>query len=275
MCTMCRQRCTRFWGAGTCKWPGAAGGLAVLDIIEKKPFLRVHLDLLPALGGFQAAYLAYDTTNRAVGLLISAQLILSDPEMSPLTCDAAVMASLSRCMFRIVAHTASSGAAASMRSDPANWLRELTDGAVAMSVAGGDHVAAGQVPLLSNKYAHAAVQFKKELTPDPEVEAAEMAKAAGSESAANSGAKKEATAHGDGVADSGGAAKLAAFAKAAAAAAAAGTQTDEPTVETSDDEFQVEEQPEFKAVLEQVGDDWLHVAVLSQWQQMRDSMVAA
>lgn len=248
----------------------------MLDIIEKKPFLRVHLDLLPALGGFQAAYLAYDTTNRAVGLLISAQLILADQDMSPLTADAPAMASLSRCMFRIVAHTASSGAAASMRSDPAHWLRELTDGAVAMSVAGGDHVAGGQVPLLSNKYAHAAVQFKKELTPDPDVEAAEKAKAEEAEAAAKTdGEKKEAAAKADGMADSGGAAKLAAFAKAAAAAAAAGTQADEAELFASDEVFQVEEQPEVKAVLEQVGDDWLHMAVLSQWQQMRDAVVTA
>lgn len=51
----------------------------------------------------------------------------------------------------------------------AHWLRELTDGAVAMSVGGGAWQAGEMVPLLSNQYAHSAVQFKKELTPDPEV----------------------------------------------------------------------------------------------------------
>lgn len=104
--------------AGTCKWPGASGGLAVLDIIEKKPFLRIYVHLLPAMGGFQAAYLAYDTTNRAVGLLVCAQLIFNDSNMSALTAEASDMAAASRCLFRIVAHTASSGAAASMRANP-------------------------------------------------------------------------------------------------------------------------------------------------------------
>lgn len=107
---------------GTCKWPGAAGGLAVLDIIEKKPFLRIYMHLLPAVGGFQAAYLAYDTTNRAVGLLVCAQLIFGDEGMNALTAEAADMAAASRCLFRIVAHTASSGAAASMRANPVRHL---------------------------------------------------------------------------------------------------------------------------------------------------------
>lgn len=261
--------------AGMCKWSGAAGGLAVLDIIEKKPFLRVHLDLLPALGGFQAAYLAYDTTNRAVGLLVSAQLILADPDLSPLTTDASAMASNSRCMFRIVAHTASSGAAASMRSDPAHWLRELTDGSVVMSVDGRDLASGSQIPLLSNKYAHAAVQFKKDLTPDPEVEGAEQADDDKRQGEPDHDVDPTSAGKADGMADSGGAATLAAFAKAAAAAAAAGTQAEENAVEYLDEQFQVEEQPEVKAVLEQVGDDWLHMAVLSQWQQMRDAAASA
>lgn len=247
----------------------------MLDIIEKKPFLRVHLDLLPALGGFQAAYLAYDTTNRAVGLLISAQLILAHPHVSPLTMDAPDMAALSRCVFRIVAHTASSGAAASMRSDPAHWLRELTDGAVVMSVAGTERSVSGQVPLLSNKYAHAAVQYKKELTPDPEAEAGDEAKTQDEDAAIKlEEEQRKSVTKTDGVVDSGGAAKLAAFAKAAAAAAAAGTLAEDIMVTESED-FQVEEQPEVKAVQEQVGDDWLHMAVLSQWQQMRDAVAIA
>lgn len=51
----------------------------------------------------------------------------------------------------------------------AHWLRELTDNSVAMSVGGGEWNKGEMVPLLSNQYAHAAVQYKKELTPDPEV----------------------------------------------------------------------------------------------------------
>jgi hypothetical protein len=51
----------------------------------------------------------------------------------------------------------------------AHWLRELTDGSVAMTVGGGEWNKGEMVPLLSNQYAHAAVQFKKELTPNPEV----------------------------------------------------------------------------------------------------------
>lgn len=112
--------------AGTCKWPGASGGLAVLDVIEKKPFLRIYMHLLPAIGGFQAAYLAYDTTNRAVGLLVCAQLIFNDPAMSPLTGEPSEMAAAARCLFRIVAHTASSGAAASMRTNPVRAESILT-----------------------------------------------------------------------------------------------------------------------------------------------------
>ena len=51
----------------------------------------------------------------------------------------------------------------------AHWLRELTDDSVSMSVGGGNWNAGEMVPLLSNQYAHAEVQYKKELTPDPEV----------------------------------------------------------------------------------------------------------
>lgn len=50
-----------------------------------------------------------------------------------------------------------------------HWLRELTDGSVTMSVGGGEWNQGEMVPLLSNQYAHAAVMYKKELTPDPEV----------------------------------------------------------------------------------------------------------
>ena len=252
----------------------------MLDIIEKKPFLRVYLHLLPALGGFQAAYLAYDTTNRAVGLLVCAQLIMSDGSLSALTADAADMARTSRCLFRIVAHTASSGAAQSMRANAAHWLRELTDGAVAMSVGGADVAAAAATPLLSNEYAHAAVQFKKELTPDPEVMAAlqaaedaaaraeEEKKAKEEEKKARKEEERRKKARRGGMADAGGAAKLAAFAKAAAAKAQEGTAEE-------GGEGAGEEEEEVVEVKEQIGDDWLHTAVLSQWQMMRDASSAA
>jgi hypothetical protein len=254
----------------------------VLDIIEKKPFLRVYMHLLPALGGFQAAYLAYDTTNRAVGLLVCAQVIVNDGTLTALTAEAADMARASRCLFRIVAHTASAGAAQSMRANAAHWLRELTDGAVSMSVGGGDLDAGAATPLLSNEYAHAAMQFKKELTPDPEemarlqaeadaaAAAEEERRAAEEEKKARKEEERRKQARRGGMADAGGAAKLAAFAKAAVAA-------QEAPVEAPADAAAGGSQPEAAAadVKEQVGDDWLHTAVLSQWQQMRDASAAA
>ena len=268
--------------AGTCAFPGAKGGLAVLDILEKKPFRQVYLHLLPALGGFQAAYLAYDTTNRAVGVVVCAQLVVTDAELSPLTADAAVMAASARCVMRFVAHTASAGAAASMRQNPAHWLQELTDGSVHAAVAATRGDAPAAAPLLSNKYAHIAVQFYKDLTPDPEAEAAAAAAAAEAEEAAAAaegeeggggggrGRKKDARGMQDAAA---GLAQLAhrkakkeadaAASEAAAADAAAAGEAAAPA------------EPEVGDVAEQTGDDWLHIAVLSQWQQLHDAAAKA
>lgn len=109
--------------AGTCKWAGARGGLAVLDVIETTPFKQVYLQLLPMLGGYQAGYLAYDIANRAVGLVICAQLVITEPGVSPLTAPAATMAAAARCVIRVIAHSASRDAIDSMRSNPENWLQ--------------------------------------------------------------------------------------------------------------------------------------------------------
>ena len=249
---------------------GAKGALAVLDIIEKKPFQQIYLRLLPALGGYQAAYLAYDTTNRAVGLLVTAQLVLTNTELSPLTADAVDMAEAAHAVLRITAHTASPGAAASMREQPAHWLRELTDGAVHMAVAAthGAHRAAA--PLLSNKYAHAAVQFYKDLTPDDEAAAAEAEAAENGE--AEKGEKKEAK--GMQEAAAGLAALAARKAKREAAEAAEAEREAERAAAKEADA--AEPEPEGAGeIAEQTGDDWLHIAVLSHWQQMHDAAVAA
>lgn len=109
--------------AGTCKWAGARGGLAVLDNIETTPFKQVYLQLLPSLGGYQAGYLAYDIANRAVGLVICAQLVITEPGVSPLTAPAATMAAAARCVVRVIAHSASREAIDSMRSNPEHWLQ--------------------------------------------------------------------------------------------------------------------------------------------------------
>ena len=255
---------------------GAKGALAVLDIIEKKPFQQIYLRLLPALGGYQAAYLAYDTTNRAVGLLVTAQLVLTNTELSPLTADAVDMAEAAHAVLRITAHTASPGAAASMREQPAHWLRELTDGAVHMAVAAthGAHRAAA--PLLSNKYAHAAVQFYKDLTPDDEAAAAAAAAAAEAEAAENGEAEKGEKKEAKGMQEA--AAGLAALAarKAKREAAEAAEAEREAERAAAKEAGAAEPEPEGAGeIAEQTGDDWLHIAVLSHWQQMHDAAVAA
>jgi hypothetical protein len=248
--------------AGTCIFPGAKGGLAVLDIIEKKPFHQVYMHLLPSLGGYQAAYLAYDTTNRAVGLLVCAQLVMTDAELSPLTADAADMAACARCVIRVIVHTASLGAAASMRANPAHWLRELTDGSVSMAVAATKGVAP-PAPLLSNRYAHVAVQFHKDLTPDPDAEVAAVETGAEGE---EDGEKLQAKGMQEAAA---GLAKLAHSKAKKDAAAAAEVDSTSAAGGQQQEELQVEE------IAEQTGDDWMHIAVLSQWQQMHDAAAQA
>lgn len=76
-----------------------------------------------------------------------------------------------------------------------------------------------------------------------------------------------------GMADAGGAAKLAAFAKAAVAAQGTG-KGEEGAAEGVGGEVSAEED-EAVVVQEQIGDDWLHTAVLSHWQMMRDASAAA
>jgi hypothetical protein len=258
--------------AGTCIFPGAKGALAVLDIIEKKPFQQIYLDLLPALGGYQAAYLAYDTTNRAVGLLVCAQLIMTDSTLSPLTADAADMAECAHAVLRFTAHTASPGAAAKMRENPSHWLQELTDGTVHMAIAATHGAAVVEAPLLSNKYAHAAVQFYKDLTPDEEAEAAAAAAAAEAEAAKDAEVNEEKKGKKESKGMQEAAAGLASVARrkakrdaeAAAAAAAAEEKAEE-----------VEKQPHVASIAEQTGDDWMHMAVLSLWQQTHDAAMAS
>lgn len=77
-----------------------------------------------------------------------------------------------------------------------------------------------------------------------------------------------------GMADAGGAAKLAAFAKAAVAAQdTPGDENNNGADAVDPDAKEVDEA--VAAVQEQVGDDWLHTAVLSHWQMMRDATAAA
>jgi hypothetical protein len=247
----------------------------VLDIIEKKPFKQVYLHLLPSLGGYQAGYLAYDTTNRAIGLLICAQLVTTTPGLKPLTAAPADMAACARALLRVVAHTASSGAAASMAANPAHWLRELTDGAVTAAVAAVPSDPAVRAPPLSNKYAHLAVQFLKGLTPGEEDEEAAEGEEAGDGEADEEGEKTKKKKNGKQTKGMQEAAKgLAALAQSVAnkkqqeeeaAAAAAAAEAGGEQQGTGEPELIVEE------ISEQTGDDWLHMAVLSQWQQMRDA----
>jgi hypothetical protein len=244
----------------------------VLDIIEKKPFQQIYLDLLPALGGYQAAYLAYDTTNRAVGLLVCAQLIMTDSTLSPLTADAADMAECAHAVLRFTVRTASPGVAAKMRENPSHWLRELTDDAVHMAIAATHGVAVAEAPLLSNKYAHSAVQFCKDLTPDEEAEAAAKA-AAEAEAAEEEGVDGEKRGGKESKGMQEAAAGLAALAKRKAKREAEAAEAAAAAAEREEEE--AEKRPQVAGIEEQKGDDWMHMAALSLWQQMHDAAVAS
>ena len=76
-----------------------------------------------------------------------------------------------------------------------------------------------------------------------------------------------------GMGDAGGAAKLAAFAKAAVAAQDTGKDEDN-AAQNGEGDAGAEDEEE-GVVQEQLGDDWLHTAVLSHWQMMRDASAAA
>lgn len=110
-------------------------------------------------------------------------------------------------------------------------MQELTDGAVHPAVGTVKHTEQTRAPLLSNKYAHMAVQFRRDLTPAPEV---------------TPPTKEEPTAM-----------------EEAAEALIAMTQAAE------------EEVLDVAPLEAQTGDDWLHMAVLAQWQRMREMQTAA
>ena len=109
---------------------------------------------------------------------------------------------------------------------------------------------------------------------DAAAKAEEDKKAKAEEKKARKEEERKKKARKGGMGDAGGAAKLAAFAKAAVAAQDTGKDA-EGAQDAGEGEVGAEDEEEALVVQEQLGDDWLHTAVLSHWQMMRDASSAA
>lgn len=115
--------------------------------------------------------------------------------------------------------------------NPAVPVQELTGGAVHPAVGTIKHTEQTRPPLLSNKYAHLAVQFRRDLTPTPEATHEKEEPPTAMEDAAEALIQMTAAAE--------------------------------------------EEVLDVAPLEPQTGDDWLHMAVLAQWQRMREMQSAA